>query len=131
MALHGPDYTSVAKLTLEDGTVLSLVKDKGQPQGCPYPGEWWRVERYLSPATEIIAALEASLPYPSALITIKSFARSESAWYPAIDLSLAISAARVGALDQFWMGRPSMAWWAGLPAEVKGGFVGLLALCRV
>jgi hypothetical protein len=131
MAQHAPDYTSVAKLTLTDGTVLSLVKDRGQPQGCPYPGEWWRIERYLPPASEIIAALEASLPAPSPSITIKSFARAESAWYPAIDLSLAISAARVGTLDQFWVGKPSGAWWAGLPADVKGGFMGLFALCRI
>jgi hypothetical protein len=131
MAQHAPDYTSVAKLTLTDGTVLSLVKDRGQPQGCPYLGEWWRIERYLPPASEIIAALEASLPAPSAAITIKSFARAESAWYPATDLSLAISAARAGTLDQFWMGRPSMAWWAGLPAEVRTGFVALFALCRI
>jgi hypothetical protein len=131
MAQHGPNYTSIAQLTLADGTKLSLVKDRGQPQGCPCPGEWWRIERYLPPASEIIAALEASLPAPTASIAIKSFARAESAWYPAIDLSLAISAARAGTLDQFWMGRPSMAWWAGLPAEVRAGFVALFALCGI
>jgi hypothetical protein len=130
MAVHGPDYTSVAKLTLADGTKLSLVKDRGQPQGCPYPGEWWRLERYLPPASEIIAALEASLPAPTASITIKSFARAESAWYPAIDLALAISAARAGTLDQFWAGKPSASWWAALPVGVRAGFAALLADCR-
>lgn len=34
----------------------------------------------------------------------------------------AVEAARVGGLD---------AWWAGLPADVRAGFMGLLALCRV
>jgi hypothetical protein len=28
------------------------------------------------------------------------------------------------------MGRPSMAWWAGLPADVRAGFAALLADCR-
>ena len=130
MAVHGPNYTSFAQLILADGTKLSLVKDRGQPQGCPYLGEWWRIERYLPPASEIIAALEASLPAPSAAITIKSFARAESVWYPAIDLALAISAARAGTLDQFWAGKPSASWGAALPVGARAGFAALLADCR-
>ena len=130
MAQHAPDVLSIAKIILPDGTVLALVKDRGQPQGCAYPAEWWRLERYLPPATEIIAAMEASLPAPTAAITIKSCTRAESTWYHIIDLPSAISAARGGTLDQFWAGKPSAAWWGALPVEVKQGFAALLADCR-
>lgn len=131
MALHGPDVLSIAKITLPSGISLSLVFDQGQPQGTPFVGMWWRLERYLPPANSLIVALEAKLPEASDEVATKSCTRAESAWYPEADLHGAVEAARVGGLDAWWVGRPSAAWWAGLPSGVRAGFVGLLALCRV
>jgi hypothetical protein len=92
---------------------------------------WWRIERYLPNANSVISALQAMLPDASAEISIGGCTRAESAWYPEADLKGAVEAARNGTLDAWWVGKPSGAWWAGLPSEVKGGFMGLLALCRV
>ena len=130
MAQHAPDVVSAAKRTLASGVIVSLVLDDGQPQGAAYPAVWWRLERYLPQAEAKVAALEAMLPPPSDDTNVKSCTRAESAWYHAIDLSLAISAARAGTLDQFWVGKPSATWWAGLPTEVKAGFVVLMVACR-
>jgi len=132
MAQHAPDSVVPAKITLPSGVKLSLVFDQGQPQGVPFAGMWWRIERYLPPANSIISALQAMLPAASAEISIgDGCTRAESAWYPEADLRGAVEAARNGALDAWWVGRPSAAWWAGLPADVRAGFMGLFALCRI
>jgi hypothetical protein len=130
MAVHGPDVVSCAKKLLSNGFSVSLVIDTGKPQGVAFEGQWWRLERYIVDATEIIAAQEAILPAPTGDITVKSCTRSESAWYNTIVLPAAISAARAGTLNQFWAGKPSAFWWTALPAEVREGFTALLADCR-
>ena len=131
MAQHAPDVLSIAKCTLPSGLVVSLVFDHGKPQGAPFEGLWWRLERYLVPANSIISALEGMLPEASTEIAVKSCTRAESTWYPELEFKGAVEAARTGQLDAWWAGKPSATWWGGLPAEVKGGFMGLLALSRV